>query len=93
VTVSPVTGVHQGGGVGAYHYAVYTPIGAKLIAAQATNGTANSVLTVSHCELGGDAPEQPGSTISSEVHLDGSHTVINSSSPEQPLRTCTTRSP
>jgi hypothetical protein len=80
VTPSPVAGVHKGGGGGSYHYAVYTPAGAILNSASATNGTDNSVLTVSHCELGGPNGEQPGSAITSEVH-NATHKVITNGSP------------
>ena len=80
VSTSPVAGLHKGGGGGTYHYAVYTLAGAKLLTASATNGTGNSVLTVSHCEMGGPNGETPGSAITSEVH-NAAHTVISNGSP------------
>jgi hypothetical protein len=80
VSSSPVAGVHKGGGGGTYHYAVYTQAGAVLNTASATNGTETSVLTVSHCELGGPNGEQPGSAITSAVH-NAAHTVITNGSP------------
>jgi hypothetical protein len=42
----------QQGTNGSIHFIVYTEAGATLESATATNGTANSILTVSHCELG-----------------------------------------
>ncbi len=36
--------------VGSVHIIVYTAIDAKLLSASVTNGTSNSILTVSHCE-------------------------------------------
>ncbi len=50
----PIAGVQQGSG--SIHFVVYTTAGATLMSASATNGTANSVLTVSHCELGEQTP-------------------------------------
>jgi hypothetical protein len=44
---NPISGVQEGGG--SVHFTVTTGIGAKLLSASATNGTDNSVLTVSHC--------------------------------------------
>jgi hypothetical protein len=44
-----VSGTFKGGGVGSYHYIVYTAIDARLLSASATNGTDKSNLTVSHC--------------------------------------------
>jgi hypothetical protein len=46
----PVAGVQQGNG--SVHFTVLTSAGDQLLSASATNGTANSVLTVSHCETG-----------------------------------------
>jgi LPXTG-motif cell wall-anchored protein len=77
VTPSPVAGDKKGNG--SIHFVVYTPIGAALQTAQATNGTADSVLTVSHCEDGSKVPPTPESSLTSEVHL-ANHTVIDDSS-------------
>jgi hypothetical protein len=59
-----VAGFFPGGGDGSYHYIVYTALGATLESASATDGTfatppdsIRSVLTVSHCEDGTEAPE------------------------------------
>jgi len=68
----PIAGTYKGGGVGSYHYAVYTAAGATLLAASATNGTENSVLTVSHCEMGGGG--QLG--ITTEIHIDDVHVGV-----------------
>jgi len=59
----PIAGTQKGDG--SFHYIVYTAAGAQLLSASATNGTLStnaqngnsdvqSVLTVSHCEDGGD---------------------------------------
>jgi hypothetical protein len=81
LTSSPLAGEHKGNGSGGtYHYAVYTPAGAILNSASATNGTENSNLNVSHCELGGPNGEQPSSAITSVVH-NAAHTVISNGSP------------
>ncbi|MBI3342506.1 hypothetical protein HY024_05280 [Candidatus Curtissbacteria bacterium] len=47
---NPITGVKKANG--SVHFVVYTTIGATLVSASATFGTANSILTVSHCEKG-----------------------------------------
>jgi hypothetical protein len=60
----PIAGTYKGGGVGSYHYAVYTTAGAILSDANATNGTLQSNLTVSHCESGGGGPLG----ITTEIH-------------------------
>ena len=44
------SGVQQGNG--SVHFTVLTSAGDQLLDASATNGTANSNLTVSHCEVG-----------------------------------------
>lgn len=64
-TDTSVSGTKKGNGAnGSYHYVVYTDIGAVLLSASATDGTANSVLTVSHCESGGgDEPGPPIITV------------------------------
>lgn len=75
ITSSPVTGNPTGGN---YHFIVYTPLGATLLSASATNGTAQSNLTVSHCEAG--TVQQPSAAIASEVHLPD-HTVVDNANP------------
>jgi hypothetical protein len=50
----PAAGVQQGNG--SVHFTVFTSEGDKLLSASATNGTANSNLTVSHCEVNGVPP-------------------------------------
>jgi LPXTG-motif cell wall-anchored protein len=81
-SVSPVTGVQMGGG--SYHFAVYATLGAKLVSATATNGTANSKLVVSHCTDGSNSevpppPPTPHYTVTSEVQL-ANNTVIDDGS-------------
>jgi hypothetical protein len=51
------SGVQQGNG--SVHFTVLTSAGDQLLSASATNGTASSVLTVSHCEVG---PPPPSTT-------------------------------
>ena len=51
--------------VGSIHFEVTTDVGAKLLSASATNGSTNSVLTVSHCTVrGGEPPETPVGSLS-----------------------------
>jgi hypothetical protein len=51
------SGVQQGNG--SIHFVVYSPAGATLQSASATNGSEMSVLTVSHCEVNEEEPENP----------------------------------
>lgn len=69
-TPSPivVAGVQQGGG--SIHFTVNTTVGAKLLSASATNGTANSVLTVSDCVVG-----RGTSTVTTTLHNAAHETV------------------
>ena len=60
-------------GEGSIHFFVNTAIGAQLLSASATEGTANSVLTVSHCEEG----VQPASlTVIKHVINDNGGTAV-----------------
>ena len=56
-TPGPVDGVQQGNG--SVHFTVLTSAGDKLLSASATNGTKNSVLTVSHCGVNEQPPPTP----------------------------------
>jgi hypothetical protein len=69
----PIPGTFKGSGTGSYHYVVYTTAGATLLSASATNGTENSVLTVSHCETGGGGGELG---ITTEIHIDDVHVGV-----------------
>jgi hypothetical protein len=51
LTSGVTDGVQQGAG-GAIHFIVFSPLGLTLTSASATNGSDNSVLTVSHCQPG-----------------------------------------
>jgi LPXTG-motif cell wall-anchored protein len=81
-STSPVDGDKKGNG--SIHFVVYSSIGAKLASATATNGTANSVLTVSHCTDGPPAdttpstPPPPTSSISSDVRLANNNVIDDS---------------
>jgi LPXTG-motif cell wall-anchored protein len=72
---------------GSIHFVVYTPLGAALQSASATNGTGNSQLNVSHCENGtpvGTPPPPPPSiksSITSEVRLANNKVIDDSSNP------------
>ncbi len=54
----PIAGDQQG--KGAIHFFVTTSIDDHLLSATATNGSTNSVLTVSHCTTGEEGPPPPG---------------------------------
>ena len=69
-----VSGVQQGGG--SIHFTVNTAIGAKLLSASATNGTANSVLTVSHCTY--HAQLQVSKTAATTFTRDFDWTIVKS---------------
>jgi LPXTG-motif cell wall-anchored protein len=76
----------MGSGSGSYHFAVYAPLGAKLVSASATNGDGDKhpVLTVSHCTAGTPVgtpptPPSPKSSITSDVRL-ANNTVIDDGS-------------
>ena len=55
--VEMASGVQQGNG--SIHFVVYSPADATLVSASATNGSDLSVLTVSHCEVNEEEPENP----------------------------------
>ncbi|MFN8025858.1 MAG: DUF5979 domain-containing protein [Acidimicrobiia bacterium] len=57
-----VTNVPPSKVVGSIHFEVTTDVGAKLLSASATNGSTNSVLTVSHCTANGETPPPPEGT-------------------------------
>lgn len=62
-----VSGVAPSKTVGSIHFEVTTDVGAKLLSASATNGSTNSVLTVSHCTANGETPPPPEDTGSLSV--------------------------
>ncbi len=70
-----VSGVQQGPN-GSVHFTVNTAMGAKLLDASATNGTANSVLTVSHCTY--HAQLQVSKTATTTFSRDFDWTILKS---------------
>jgi hypothetical protein len=62
---NPITG----SGGGSIHFIVYTDAGAKLLSASATNGTAQSNLTVSHCVAAEKSKPTIETTPSSDVKV------------------------
>jgi hypothetical protein len=61
----PIAGTQQGGG--SIHFLVPSDIDDTLVSAVATNGSTVSVLTVSHCTVGGETPPPPEDTGSLSV--------------------------
>ncbi|HSX18136.1 MAG TPA: Ig-like domain-containing protein [Candidatus Saccharimonadales bacterium] len=70
--IGAISGIQQGNG--SIHFTVFTNIGAQLLSASATNGTDNSVLTVSHCETG------LGTSATSTTLHDANHNVVTEGS-------------